>query len=139
MNTRTPKVLTPYDQLFKALVDAGGHCISQVPCPKEFPHQFTFEAWSMPTPKPGRMVWVQRWHDERGSWDTYVPIESHKTDEAIAEVLNGDAVRAAADTVLKAATYEVGGKVLLPMEGIATGVPLMQAIEKLRIALKEPA
>lgn len=75
-------------KLVNAMINAGGRCLSEVPAPKEFPNEFRLEFWSMPTPKPGRLVVVQFW--ENGGWDAYVPIKSGQIDEAIDEVINGN-------------------------------------------------
>lgn len=83
---KAKKVKTPYEQLFDQLVDAGAQCLHQI-VKKDTSHQFNLEFWSVRDPKPGRLVIVQHWTDGRGGFDAFVPIRSHKTAEAIVEVV----------------------------------------------------
>lgn len=84
---------SPYEQLIKALVDAGARRLAETDGPNRpgTGSGSVLEFWNTPDPRPGRLVIVQRWTDgetgRRGCWDAYVQISEHKTAEAIGRVL----------------------------------------------------
>lgn len=80
---------TPRGQLMAALTAAGARCLAQINVTKkENVRPYNLEFWSVPTPKPGRLVLIQFW--EEGGWDAYVPIKESKTELAIKELIEGN-------------------------------------------------
>jgi hypothetical protein len=95
---------TPYQQLQRALLDAGAQRIREERIDTVSPSRLEF--WTVPTPSPGRLVIVQVWQRGKGrdavdwSWDAYTPLRQHVTERAIDELLN-DPMTAALEKILR--------------------------------------
>lgn len=92
-----PKEQTPYQKLQAALLKVGAVHIRTI-SPEHVDGRGsgdTLEFWNVPTPKPGRLVIVQKRTGEHvyGGWDAYVQINEHGTDAAIRELLFGSGDR----------------------------------------------